>query len=561
MNTTAATPLAGRESERRFPGWMLVGLVALPGLAGACMMFPVPEAVRIAVQAGIILVAPALGAGVCRGLQRWEQRAAEQITAVRAEAQQSRAEWEREVADLRSQLTVLEREREALQRERELLREQLDREQRAGAELRAEFERRKRAESGLLLERQQLCRSKDTLELHVQARTRELQQLKTSFEQILNAAGEGICSLDADERITFANPTAAHLLGWDLAALTGRSAQEVFRPAPGRVNGHSYREEGRMELVFQRPDGSEFTAEFCRAPLPGGGERPGAVVVFRDVTLRKRNQEELARKAAELARSNAELEQFAFVASHDLQEPLRKIQAFGDRLRESCRELSLGEGRDYLDRMQRAAARMQQLINDLLTFSRVLRSTRPFGPVDLHQLAHEVMGDLEARIEQTAARIIIGPLPTIEGDATQLRQLLQNLVSNALKFQPPGATPEVEIQARWLPPESPVAAVAPDLAEARGIIPAHRPETVERCELTVRDNGIGFDEKYLDRIFAVFQRLHGRTEYEGTGVGLAVCRRIVERHGGHITARSKPGQGATFVVTLPVRQTVSRLSS
>jgi light-regulated signal transduction histidine kinase (bacteriophytochrome) len=157
-------------------------------------------------------------------------------------------------------------------------------------------------------------------------------------------------------------------------------------------------------------------------------------------------------------------------------------------------------------------------------------------PVDLGAVVRGVLGDLEVRIEQTKGRVEVGQLPTIEADPMQMRQLFQNLIGNALKFQPPGHAPVVKIQAQI---------VKTSLAEG---------ETDEVCELLVQDNGIGFDEKYMDKIFAVFQRLHGRTEYEGTGVGLAVCRRITDRHSGQITARSKPGEGATFVVTLPVRR-------
>jgi signal transduction histidine kinase len=207
------------------------------------------------------------------------------------------------------------------------------------------------------------------------------------------------------------------------------------------------------------------------------------------------------------------------------------------------------EARDYLDRMQKAAARMQTLINDLLTFSRVIRNSQPFVPISLGTVAREVLGDLEVRIEKSGARVDIGDLPTIEADPLQMRQLFLNLISNALKFQPPGNTPVVQVQARRInrasgAPVKEGAARNGDRSRAAD----------EVCEISIQDNGIGFDEVYLEKIFAVFQRLHGRSEYEGTGVGLAVCRRITDRHGGAIIARSKPGQGATFLVTLPFDQ-------
>jgi signal transduction histidine kinase len=238
---------------------------------------------------------------------------------------------------------------------------------------------------------------------------------------------------------------------------------------------------------------------------------------------------EVERINRELARSNRELESFASVASHDLQEPLRKITAFGDRLKSQEAGALSDRGRDYLERMQNAATRMQSLIEDLLAYSRVTTRGQPFVPVSLAEVTREVLSDLELRIERTGARVEVGELPTIEADPTQMRQLLQNLLSNALKFQRPGETPRIRVEGR---PLNGSAAI----------------------ELRVEDNGIGFDEKYLDRIFTVFQRLHGRGEYEGTGVGLAICRKIALRHGGDITARSQPGQGATFIVTLPLKQ-------
>lgn len=254
-------------------------------------------------------------------------------------------------------------------------------------------------------------------------------------------------------------------------------------------------------------------------------------------TLERRVEERTAELAAanralralnrELERSNRELQEFAFVASHDLQEPLRKVQAFGDLLREHYADRLSDEGRDFVERMQKAARRMHVLINDLLTFSRVTTKARPFVPVDLNRIAREVLEDLEARLRQTGGRVEIGALPTVEADPLQMRQLLQNLIGNALKFHRADVPPVVKLSAEN--------------------------SNNNHCRLLVADNGIGFEEKYLDRIFTPFQRLHSRGEYEGTGMGLAVCRKIVERHGGHITARSTPGAGATFIVLLPLK--------
>ncbi len=253
-----------------------------------------------------------------------------------------------------------------------------------------------------------------------------------------------------------------------------------------------------------------------------------------EIDVRQTAEDKVRAVAVELVRSNGELEKFAYIASHDLQEPLRKIQAFGDRLATKCREVLPDNGKEYVARMLGAAGRMRRLIDDLLSFSRVTSQQRPFARVDLGKVAGEVVSDLEIRISHASGTVKVGPLPKIDADPTQMRQLFQNLIANAVKFQRAGVPPVVEI-------------VAEVVNQSSGDGPPV-------CRITVRDNGIGFDEKYRDRIFEVFQRLHGRDEYEGTGVGLAICRKIVERHGGTITAHSREGEGATFVVTLPVQQ-------
>ena len=187
-------------------------------------------------------------------------------------------------------------------------------------------------------------------------------------------------------------------------------------------------------------------------------------------------------------------------------------------------------GQDYINRMQNAAKRMRTLITDLLTYSRVTTQAQPFVPVNLLKVAQEVISDLDARIRSTGGRVELGDLPTIDADPTQMRQLLQNLIGNGLKFHRPEEGPVVKVEARLLD---------------------------QMCQITIQDNGIGFDIKYLDRILKIFQRLHGRSQYEGTGIGLAICRKIVERHSGSITAKSTLGQGATFIVFLPRKESKS----
>lgn len=258
-----------------------------------------------------------------------------------------------------------------------------------------------------------------------------------------------------------------------------------------------------------------------------------------DITERKQTEETLKRFIARLKQSNRELQDFASVASHDLQEPLRKIQAFGDLLTSECGHCLPETGQQYLQRMQNAAARMQTLINDLLAFARVTTKAQPFVPVNLATIAQEVLSDLEVQIQRVGGQVDVGSLPTIDADPLQMRQLLQNLISNSLKFHHPDVQPLITLQAQTLKQQ--------DASNGKASVS-------EVCQIRVSDNGIGFEEKYLDRIFTVFQRLHYRNEYEGTGVGLAICRKIAERHGGSITATSKLGEGATFIVILPLHQ-------
>lgn len=261
-----------------------------------------------------------------------------------------------------------------------------------------------------------------------------------------------------------------------------------------------------------------------------------------EAEIKERQQVEEALKvyAAELEASNQELQDFAYVASHDLQEPLRKIQAFGDRLQQRYSDRLDERGVDYLYRMQNAASRMRILIEDLLTFSRVTTAAQPFTWVDMNQIISGVLSDLELRIEETGAVLEIDSLPPIMADKAQMRQLLLNLMGNALKFHQPGVTPVVMVAAHYV---QDVEEIAADSMVSR-----------EMVQIVVQDNGIGFEEKYQDRIFNLYERLHPRTEYEGTGMGLAICRKIAQRHNGRIEAHSQPGQGAAFIVTLPVQQ-------
>ena len=246
-----------------------------------------------------------------------------------------------------------------------------------------------------------------------------------------------------------------------------------------------------------------------------------------DITERKKAERELKAYAGKLEFLNEELQEFAFVASHDLQEPLRKIQTFGQLLAGRYRDSLGAEGQDYLGRLTRSAGRMSELLQSLLDYSRVATRQKPFAPTDLAEVARDAASDLELVIKRAAGSVEIGELPAIEADSVQMRQLFQNLIGNAMKYAREFEAPVVRIN-------------------------AHVHDGI--CRLMVEDNGIGFDEQYSERIFRPFQRLHGRTsKYDGTGMGLAICRKIVERHGGNILAKSTPGEGTTIVVQLPLR--------
>jgi PAS domain S-box-containing protein len=510
------------------------GARALAGLSGARRAEPAKVAQEslmlsrfdtliIEIFAPIALGAAGCLAGIGSGLTIWRRSWLKRLSAQEEEGRMA-------VTSLRVKLNEAMRTKDLLILKQSEMESEAQRIGYENEKLRSEMEQLKRAEKSLSQRRQELESSKTVLELHVQERTGELQKLQRRYELILTSAGEGICGLDLEGRATFLNPAVGRITGWHVNELIGKTEAEIF--GRNSENGEVAKEKHSGERVFRRKDGSLVPVEYIRTPIEENGKSIGTVVIFKDITERKRVEEAISQKAAELARSNAELEQFAFVASHDLQEPLRKIQAFGDRLKTRIEGEIAPEAKDYLERMQSASARMRTLINDLLTFSRVIRRTEPFVAVDLVAVTRGVLGDLEVRIEKSGAQIEVGDLPIIEADPVQMHQLILNLVGNALKFQPPGAAPVVKICSRVY-------------ATLSG---------ESYCELQVHDNGIGFDEKYMDKIFAVFQRLHGRNEYEGTGVGLAVCRRITDRHHGTITAKSQLGQGATFIVTLPTRQ-------
>jgi PAS domain S-box-containing protein len=380
----------------------------------------------------------------------------------------------------------------------------------------------------------------------------EIQQERDTLAALMNNIPDEIWFFNAQQRFTLANPSA--LREFALDSVTDEEIESfVARLEVLRPDGSPRPIEESPALLSLRGEEVRNLEEIVRTPASGelrhrlvnsspvmdvNGNVIGAVSTARDITERKRMEDELREsrdelelrvqeRTVELERSNQALREFASIASHDMREPLRKVTTFGNMLRNKHKD-SLGEqGNDYLNRMIDASNRMQVLLTSLLEYSRVTMNPEPFKEVDLCDIVHGVLSDLEIRIEKSGGEVQVGELPVVEGDPIQMRQLFQNLIGNALKFHKQGEKPLVKVHCSA---DNPV------------------------CQIIVEDNGIGFDEQCGERIFAPFQRLCGKSEYEGTGMGLAICKKIVERHGGSITVRSSPGDGSTFIITLPVSQ-------
>ena len=374
-----------------------------------------------------------------------------------------------------------------------------------------------------------------------------LRDTEARARAVVETAVDSIVLIDQRGEVQAFNPAGEGMFGYRAEEVIGQNIS-MLMPAPQREEHgdylRNYLDTGEAKIIGigrevtgLRKDGSVFPLELSVSEI---WQDQGRIFVgmLRDITERRQAEAALAHHIEELGRSNAELETFPYVASHDLQEPLRKVQAFGDRLSSKYAEVLDERGLDYLSRMQDAAGRMQALIQSLLNFSRIGTKAEPHVPVDLDAVALEVVGDLELRIQETGAEVVVSLLPTVEADPTQMRQIFQNLIGNALKYRREAVAPAVRVSAEVVD----------------GAAGPVNGTSVKLCRIRIEDNGIGFEPEFADRIFGIFQRLHGRGEFEGTGVGLAICRKIAERHGGTISAEGLPGAGSCFTLTLPIPQ-------
>jgi PAS domain S-box-containing protein len=375
----------------------------------------------------------------------------------------------------------------------------------------------------------------------------KLHESEEQYKTVVQTLQEGILLQDATGKVITFNKRAEEILGLSKENLEGRTMPEY--------EWYAIREDGSLLAPEEQPfakvqkthkpqlnitvgihkGNNEFTwirANVAPIFSTDGKTLTQIVTSIRDITEQKVAEDDLRNSNLQLQRSNSELQDFAYVASHDLQEPLRKITSFSNLLVKNYKDILPDQGQQFITIIQNSSKRMSKLINDLLNYSRVTTKAQPFEKLDLKEIVEETLSDIQIIIEESKAKIKIKELCSIEGDELQLNLLFQNLIINAIKYAKADTQPVIEISSEIRDTE---------------------------CIIYVKDNGIGFDEKYLEKIFTIFQRLHGKNEYEGTGIGLAICKKIVERHNGIISARSKVGEGSTFIVTLPLKQNGSKL--
>ena len=359
-----------------------------------------------------------------------------------------------------------------------------------------------------------------------------LQDTENKYEKLFSVQSDGILLFDSEtNKILDANESACKLFGYSREELSQLTIPELSSEPEQTFNQLKEVIKDKLKKIplwhIKSKSGDEIATEITTGVFHIKS-KSYVFAIYRDITRQIENQEAIRRKSMELEKSNQALKNFVSIASHDLQAPLRKIISFSSRL--ECESKNIRpESMEYLERMQKTAHRMQELLDDLLVYSQVSVLAESFQNTNLEITLTHVLEDLNLAHYKFPENIKIGSLPKIEANASQMRQLFQNLISNSIKFQKKGTPLRIEIQGKQV--------------------------DSKLWKIFVRDQGIGFDEKNLDRIFRPFEKLHGVNEYEGTGMGLAICKNIVEGHRGTITAESKLGHGACFIFTLPVKAT------
>jgi PAS domain S-box-containing protein len=358
-----------------------------------------------------------------------------------------------------------------------------------------------------------------------------LRESEERFRLTFELAASGIAHVGLDGRFVRVNRSLCDILGYPEHELVGRSVKEISHPEDRNVTDSQRLavqvgsvSSARFEKRYLRKDGAVVWMDLAIAVARGADSKPlYEIAIFDDITERKDAEAALSHAHEELKRSNAELAQFAYVASHDLQEPLRMVSSYTQLLVRRYGDKLDDDAKEFMGYIVDGAARMKQLIEDLLAYSRVGTRGKNFQRVALEAPLRRAIGNLRAAVEEAGAAITFDALPTVLADELQLSQLFQNLIGNALKFRS-ASVPRIHVSSV---------------------------EKENEWEFTVRDNGIGIEPAYFERIFMVFQRLHNKGEYPGTGIGLAICKKVVERHDGRIWVESQAGEGSGFHFTLP----------
>ncbi|MEW5803440.1 MAG: ATP-binding protein [bacterium] len=438
-----------------------------------------------------------------------------------------------QIVQLRQELEAVTKRLQSIISERENIGKDLNA---AREKIRQKSEELQSITEELARTKEELARTKEDLQAQAavgnpSAAHEEVQKRNSELNQIFNTAADGMRVIDKKYTVLRTNKTLLNMEGLSSEdEVIGRKCYEVF---PGSL---CHTEECPLNRILHGEERVECDAEKrgkdgTRIPcivtatsfLGPDDELLGIVEDFKDISEWKKAEKELAQRAEELARSNRDLQQFAYVASHDLQEPLRMVASYVQLLSRRYKGRLDSDADDFIAYAVDGALRMQNLINDLLSYSRVGTHGREFEPTDFTEVLNRVKGNLQTAITESNAVIIHESMPTLMADGSQMVQLFQNLISNAIKFRSQ---------------EQPLIQVSAESQEGAWVFSVH-------------DNGIGIDPEYFGRIFTIFQRLHNKAEYPGTGIGLAICKRIVERHGGRIWVNSEPGKGSTFYFTIP----------